>query len=196
MLDHTKKTYKFSSIMQTTTRPSNGQLAPRIAVNLDTLAERTFDELDAMYRAASAPESLHAADGVLVGRMLAMRGADRGPLARWLRRLAISPGFAWRGKTLAAHDADRGEGVNRISLGNVLGRQNLFPFASRFGRSLFDGKQTIIIDYDRPANPPYMRRIHDEVRELEPRLFLGIDMWKTARGSVGLVWFALDGRAN
>jgi hypothetical protein len=163
--------------------------------HLDALSACSYAELDAMYRAAAAPASLRAADGKLAGRMLAMKRADRGPLGRWLRRLALSPSFVWEGKTLAATTDRDGGGYNRICVPGVLGRQHVFPFASRFEPSLFDGKPTVVIDYDRPANPWFMRRIHDEIRELQPGLFLGIDMWKTARRSVGIVWFALASRS-
>src|SRR5262245_37852897 len=183
------------STTPTPTRPTPTRWRPEPAQDpVADLARLTYAELDAAYRAATVPASLRAADGVLVGRMLAMRGADRGPVARWLRRLARSPTFVWQGKTLAAHADDRGEGVNRICAPGVLGRQRLFPFASRFGASLFDGRPTIVIDYDRPDNPWWMRRVHDEIRELEPGLFLGLDLWRTRTRSVGLVWFTLDAR--
>jgi hypothetical protein len=70
----------------------------------------------------------------------------------------------------------------------------MLPFASRFGASLFDGRPTVVIDYDRAENPPWMRRVHDEIRELEPGLFLGLDLWRTDARSIGLVWFALQTR--
>jgi len=178
--------------MQNLTATIPGRATPRIT--LDALSHKTYDELEAMYLAATVPGSLHAADGKLVGRMLAVRKADRGLIARWLRRLARSPSFLWQGKTLAARSDTEGEGYNRVCVEHLLGRQHVFPLGTRFGRSQFDGKPTIIVDYDRPANPGWMRRVHDEIRQLEPGLFLGLDMWKTARGSIGLVWFALDGR--
>jgi hypothetical protein len=181
--------------MQTTTT-SIPRATPTQPISVDALTRKSFAELEAMFRRASTPASLHDAEGVLRGRMLAMRGADRGPIARWLRRYAASPGFLWQGKTFAAGDGQRGDGFNRVAFGPILGRQNIFPFELRFGRSSFDGNRTMIVDYDRPANPPYMRRTYDEIRELEPRLYLGIDIWKTARSSVGLVWFTLDGRSN
>jgi hypothetical protein len=166
----------------------------RRAITLDALQTNTYDELVEQYCAAVTPRSLHAADGKHAGRMLAWRGLGHGWLARRLRALALSPTFLWEGKTLAADSDTQGSGYNRICLEGVLGRQHLFPFDTRFGTSLFDGKPTIIIDYDRPANPWYMRRIHDEIRELEPGLFLGLDIWKSRHDATGLVWFALDGR--
>jgi hypothetical protein len=156
----------------------------------------TYPELDALYRAAAAPTSLRAADGVLSGRMLAWNGLERGPLARALQRFARSPSFVWEGKTLASHDDHAGEGYNRVHLRGVLGHQHVFPFASRFGASLLDGRPTVVIDYDRDDNPWWMRRVHDEIRELEPGLFLGLDLWRTRARSLGIVWFALGAGAD
>ena len=157
----------------------------------DDLLVHTYDELEALYRSAPVPATLRALDGALAGRMLAWRRIDRGPLARALRRVARSPAFVWEGKTFAAHDDRTGTGHNRIQLRGVLGRQPLFPFTTSFAASLLDGRPTVAIDYDRPANPWWMRRIHDEVREVEPGLFLGLDLWRTRRRSIGLVWFSL-----
>jgi hypothetical protein len=147
--------------------------------SLDELMRYDYDELAALYRAAPAPATPAIADGRLDGRMLAWRWGS-------LRALARSPRFVWQGKTLSA-----GGGYNRVNLGAVLGRQQIFPFATRIVPSLFDGKPTIDIDYDRPENPWWMRHIHDELRQLEPGLFLGLDLWRTQTRSIGLVWFAL-----
>jgi hypothetical protein len=164
---------------------------PSPRFTLDDLARKTYAELEALYRNAPAPTSLHAADGKLTGRMLAFRHAERGVLGRFMRGLALSPRFVWEGKTFSAVTPDRGGGYNRICVEGVLGRQHMFPFDSRIEPSLFDGRPTIVIDYDRPTNPWFMRRIHDEIREVSPGMFLGIDMWKTAKRSIGVVWFAL-----
>jgi hypothetical protein len=68
----------------------------------------------------------------------------------------------------------------------------LFPFDTRFGASAIDGKPALILDYDLSVNPPYIRHIHDEIREVSPGLFLGPAMWKTAKDKVLVLWFALD----
>jgi hypothetical protein len=184
--------------MQTTAPTTNRPDAPRLAtlphLTLDDLARKTFDELAALYRGATAPASMHAADGALRGRMLAVKGVERSPIAGWLRRFAGSRSFVWGGKTFAARDDHHGDGHNRVALGSVLGRQNLFPFTTRFDRSAIDSGRTIVLDYDLDVNPPYIRRIHDEIRELQPGLFLGPAMWKTAKAPVTVLWFALDAR--
>jgi hypothetical protein len=148
---------------------------------VDDLFAKSYSELETIYRGAPAPSSL--ASGKLTGRMLAWRGADRGMFGRVLRRFAMSPRFVWQGKTFI----DDG-GYNRVFVDGILGRQHVFPFASRIEPSIFDGKPTIIIDYDRDANPWWMRAITDEIREVAPGLFLGLDLWKGR----GLVWFSLS----
>jgi hypothetical protein len=157
---------------------------------LDALAERTADELDAIYRAARAPASMRVADGALRGRMLAVRGVPA-VLAAPLRRWAASPSFVWDGKTFAATTDVAGCGHNRVYLRGVLGRQDLFPFATSFGASAIDGARTLVLDYDLGVNPPFIRRIHDEIREVSPGVFLGPAMWKRGSERALVLWFAL-----
>lgn len=163
---------------------------------LDSLARRTSDELDALYRIARVSTTMHAADGALQGRMLAVRGL-RGPIAKSLRRWAASRSFVWEGKTFQAATDTKGVGHNRVFIPNVFGHQNLFPFETAFGPSAIDGKPTLILDYDLDVNPGYIRHIHDEIREVSPGLFLGPAMWKGAGDKKTLVlWFALDSRLS
>jgi hypothetical protein len=163
---------------------------------LDTLAQRTPAELDALYRTATVSQTIHAADGALVGRMLAVRGMP-GPFAKGLRRWAASRSFVWEGKTFQASGDTKGVGHNRVFIKNVFGHQNLFPFETSFGPSAIDGKPTLVLDYDLEVNPGYIRHIHDEIREVSPGLFLGPAMWKGKGDAKTLVlWFALDSRLS
>jgi hypothetical protein len=166
---------------------------PSLRLDLDALARLGFDELDALYRRGTVPSTMHVVDGALRGRMLAIRGAPAAVASR-LRDWAGSRSFVWEGKTFEASDDSRGVGHNRVRIPSVLGRQNLFPFETAFGPSAIDGKPTLVLDYDLEANPPYIRRIHDEIREVEPRLLLGPAMWKRAKDKVLVLWFALDAR--
>jgi len=162
---------------------------------LDTLAASSMSELDELYRTAKVSTTMHAADGQLVGRMLTVRGLPSGvagPLARW----AASPSFLWEGKTFAAATDTTGVGHNRVSVPGVFGRQNLFPFETLFGPSAIDGRPTLILDYDLRVNPPWIRKIHDEIREVSPGLFLGPAMWKGAKQKNLVLWFALDSRLS
>ena len=162
--------------------------------DLDSLATRTSAELDAIYRAATCARSMHAVDGALRGRMLAVRGMPP-VLGSPLARGAASSSFVWEGKTFHAESDTRGVGHNRVRLQSVLGRQNLFPFETAFGASAIDGKPTLILDYDLAVNPQYIRHVHDEIREVSPGVFMGPAMWKRERDKVLVLWFALDARA-
>lgn len=175
---------------------SQAQASSRSIHTLDSLAARSFSELDALYRTATVSSTMRAADGALIGRMLSVRGLPGG-IAAPLRRWAASRSFLWEGKTFAASDDAKGVGHNRVNIPNVLGRQNLFPFDTRFDASAIDGRPTLVLDYDLAVNPSYIRRIHDEIREVSPGLFLGPAMWKSDRTKKQLVlWFALDSRLS
>jgi hypothetical protein len=164
--------------------------------SLDTLAARSLTELEALYRAATVSSTMRAADGPLIGRMLAVRRMPGG-VAGALRRWAASSSFVWEGKTFEASSETRGMGHNRVRVPRVLGRQNLFPFATAFGPSAIDGKPALILDYDLDVNPAYIRHVHDEIREVAPGLFLGPAMWKGEGGAKTLVlFFALDARLS
>ncbi len=129
--------------MQTTPTSRTASAPAHTLFTLDTLAANTHDELDALYRTASVSTTMHAADGKLVGRMLAVRGLP-GALAKPLRRWAAARSFVWEGKTFQARSDARGDGHNRVNVPNVLGRQNLFPFETSFGPSAIDGRPTLI----------------------------------------------------
>jgi len=182
--------------MQTTVSTRTSPTPTRSSLHsLDSLAARSLPELDALYRAASVSSSMHAADGALTGRMLAVRGLPPA-LGAPLRRFAASRAFVWEGKTFQAADEAHGVGYNRVAIPHALGRQNLFPFETLFGPSAIDGKPTLILDYDLAVNPGYIRKIHDEIREVSPGLFLGPAMWKGAGGKALVLWFALDARLS
>jgi hypothetical protein len=170
--------------------------APRAAIHsLDSLSRKKSAELEVLYSAATVPRTMHAADGALVGRMLAVRGMPR-LVGQPLRRWASSRSFVWEGKTFQASSDSRGVGHNRVFIPGVFGHQNLFPFATSFGSSAIDGKPTLILDYDLDVNPGYIRHIHDEIREVAEGLFLGPAMWKSGEKKSLVLWFALDSRLS
>ena len=139
-------------------------------LDLAALREMSFEELDQLYRTAPRPASIAALDGEAIGAMLAWRTPRSGPLAGLLRKFGSSTVFPWEGKTFTNQGADSGRGINRI---NLLGKRNWFPFRTRFDASFLDGKPTFVLDYSGPGNPPFIRQIVDEVREVAPRLFMG-----------------------
>lgn len=157
---------------------------------LDDLSQRSYDDLDALYRAGTVPPDLSVLDNKPKGRMLAVRGVDKTPLAGVLRAAAKLPVFPWDGKTLTSEDARSGSGINRIQLGVSM---DWFKFTTRIEPSVIDGADTIVLDYEQPGNPWFIRQIHDELREVSSGLFLGPAMWKRSESApANVLWFALD----
>jgi hypothetical protein len=102
--------------------------------------------------------------------MLAWRSPASGPVAWMLRTFGSSTAFPWEGKTFESQTSDRGAGINRV---RWFGKRRWFPFKTRFEASFLDGQPAFLLDYSGPANPPLIRSIVDEVREVAPRLYLG-----------------------
>ncbi len=140
------------------------------SLTIADLREMTFVELEKLYRDAKRPGSLSDLDGDATGAMLAWRKPATGPIAAWLKSFGEPSKFPWEGKTFKATDADAGTGINRV---NLSGKRQWFPFKTRFGASFLDGKPSFILDYSGPSNPPFIRSIVDEVREVSPKLYLG-----------------------
>ncbi|WP_394823347.1 hypothetical protein [Pendulispora albinea] len=160
--------------------------------SLDALAQKSYGELESLYRISRSPKSIRALDGEPKGRMLAARFVSRTPAGALLRGFAASSLFVWDGKSFASRSDEEGTGINRLQVPGALGRQKLFPFHTRFGNSGIDGQRAFVLDYDLPENPIWIRKIHDEVREVSPGLFFGPAMWKGQSGLITVLWFALD----
>ena len=140
------------------------------SLDLAALRLMNFRQLEQLYRDGRRPLALSDLDGDAVGAMLAWRTPGRGPLGWLLRSFGASPVFPWEGKTFKSQNQDLGAGINRV---NLLRRMRWFPFKTRFGASFLDGRASFILDYSGPGNPPFIRSIVDEVREVAPGLYLG-----------------------
>lgn len=160
-------------------------------LSLDRLAALPSQALGELYSHGGVPDDLTELDGRPKGRMLAVRGADRGPLGVVLRALARHPRFPWDGKSFFPDTEDEGRGVNRIDL--LVRRFEWFPFLTRVEPSVVDGAPCVYLDYASPGNPWFIAKIRDEIREVAPGLYLGPAMWKLGRGGAAhLLWFAVD----
>ncbi len=178
--------------METTTTTATRSKATRKEgdLDLDALARLDVGALGELYARASRPTSVSGLEGRPRGRMLAVRSLDGRRRGGTIRSLAAARWFPWGGKSFTGTGAS-GRGSNRVHLG---GRHELFPFHTSVRPSVIDGEPCVMLDYDLPDNPGFIRAIHDEVREVEPGLYLGPAMWKGAEGPVLVLWFALDTR--
>ena len=160
--------------------------------SLDDLSRLDVAKLGELYARGTTPARLGVLEGHPRGRMLSVRALDHGLPGRVLRRLAGASTFPWGGKSFAGN-SESGTGLNRVHL---FGRHQLFPFLTSIRPSALDGAPCVVLDYDLPDNPRLIRAIHDEIREIEPGLFLGPAMWKAAAGRKLVLWFALDTRVQ
>lgn len=130
--------------------------------------KKSREELDEIYRNASPgeiPRGDTRGTAILTGSLLSRTVA------------AFARLFAWQGKVfdLFCPDGDAGILVNKIT-----------PFSLTFivakvyrGDSWLDGKETIIIDYS--STSFFAKVIRDEIREIEPGVYLGKVWWGKTR---------------
>ncbi len=158
--------------------------APRALVEL---LDKSPDELEALYALALVPR-IDAIRGDLRGRVLAAPIVS--PRVRpVLRSLARMKGFPWRGKSFRAHGIDRGEGINRIFSDSF----KLFRFETFIARSRAGDFDAVQLDYDRPGNPWFIRRVKDEIRALRDGLYLGQAYFVSAGKPHLVLYFGLEG---
>lgn len=138
-------------------------------MTLDDLAAMGADELMVLYRSGRTPD-LADLDGRLNGRLLAVPRVQEPHVQAWLERFARSGLFPWQGKTFEHETAEHGHGVNRL-LGE---RVNWFRFETSVGPSKAGDFNSVHLDYSHDGNPPLVRDVRDEVREVAPQLWLGL----------------------
>jgi hypothetical protein len=158
----------------------------RVFHSLPELGWMSMLLLEQLYRNSFVPE-LASLEGAHDGLFLGFRGPFL-PADRPLRALARQPWFPWCGKHF---DIVTAQGLNRLSFG----RERLaFPFDLQIGPSLLDDNPCLIIDYDRPENPAFVRRVRDELRSPGPSgpgLLLGPSFWR-GRSPHLLMYFGLE----
>jgi hypothetical protein len=154
---------------------------------LDALLDLSCPELERLYVEARAPR-IGQVEGDLRGRMLAWPSLESRPgIAGAIRSFAGSTAFPWRGKSFHPRTEDRGEGINRV----VADRFRLFRFETFISPSRAGDFDALQLDYDLRGNPPVIRSIKDEIRELEPGLWLGQAWLKTKKREILWLYFAL-----
>jgi hypothetical protein len=140
--------------------------APR---SLDDLARLGPDELMSLYREARTPR-LEDLDGKLHGRMLAVPRLQKPAVKRALETFSRSHLFPWQGKTFMHETSEHGHGINRL-LGE---RVAWFRFETSIGPSHAGDFDAVHLDYGHDHNPPLVRKVKDEVREVATGLWLGL----------------------
>jgi len=153
--------------MRSSHRPVSNN--PTVKVDaLDQWVKMTRHQLDVIYKKSKAgnlPQGDTDGTAILAG----------GPLPRLFAGAAKL--LAWQGKVfdLFSPDFNSGVVVNKVS---PLGL-NLIVAKTYRSKSWIDGKDTIVIDYS--STSLVARQIRDEIREVEPGLYLGKVWWGKKR---------------
>ncbi|MFT6389600.1 MAG: hypothetical protein ACJAUP_002993 [Cellvibrionaceae bacterium] len=128
----------------------------------------TREALDEVYKNAEAgtiPSGVTRGTAIAAGTFLA-------------RLYAYFAGlFAWQGKVFDLFPPNQENGVliNKVSYFSLT-----FIVAKVYkGPSWMDGKETIIIDYSKTSF--FAKKIRDEIREIEPGVYLGKVWWGKTR---------------
>ena len=95
----------------------------------------------------------------------------------------------WRGKVFDSGPGNTVSGLNRIGLGSIELRR--YRFTARTSRSLFADRDVLILDHDRPNNPSYIRRFHDELVQIDAERFLATSHYRVQDRWRFLCFFAL-----
>lgn len=141
--------------------------------------DKSREELDEIYRKAEAgsiPSGDMRGTAIVAGSMF----------SRLLARLARA--LAWQGKVFDLFGPDHQSGVliNKVSAFSLT-----FIVAKVYrDKSWMDGKETIVIDYSRTSF--VAKVIRDEIREVEPGIYLGKVWW----GKTRVLDFALTRAAD
>ncbi|MDO3301079.1 hypothetical protein P5V47_20520 [Mycobacteroides abscessus subsp. massiliense] len=126
----------------------------------ERLAALRGTDLSAMHRAGSCPDP-QALTGVAEGLVLGASGYSS---------------LLWRGKVFDRESDEAVTGLNRIGVGGLEFRR--YRFTVRLGASAFTDRTVALLDHDNPANPPYIRRFHDELVQIDEHLYLATSHYR------------------
>jgi hypothetical protein len=146
----------------------------------------SLEQLNRLLRSGRVPTP--TPDGFLRGRPLLLSVWE--PLDALVRRVG-GPHTLWEGKRF---DADRAEGVNVLRMPGAGSRPvERFPFRLHVAAGAVDPTVDVLkIDYDIAANQPWLRRVLDELVEIDDGCFLGkvLYRWGSSHRPVG--FFVLE----
>ncbi|MGW6426067.1 hypothetical protein ACWF82_25615 [Nocardia sp. NPDC055053] len=154
---------------------------------LDALSEAGLTAFGRLFAAAPA---VTAADFARLDGDVTMRSFP-GSGERVLAPVMARPSYFWVAKSFRHVDGGVAIGHNVFRL---LGGMRALNFVATVGDSVLDGRPAVLFDYDDPrvGSRRPARRIYDELREIEPDLWLGPSYFTTRAKRIPMGWFALD----
>ncbi|MGF0319521.1 hypothetical protein [Nocardia fluminea] len=153
---------------------------------LDALSAAGTGEFRGLFAGAA---DVTAADFARLDGDVTMRSFP-GSGERLLGTVMARPSYFWVAKSFRH--------VDEVAVGHnvfrLLGGMRALNFLATVGDSVLDGRAAVLFDYDDPrvGSRRPARRIYDELREIEPDLWLGPSYLSTRGKRVLMGWFALD----
>jgi hypothetical protein len=154
-------------------------------VFLESLFDKSIDELHDLYRGGTEPEPSDldadyrgSVPGVVSESVLGKLSWPTAVLSRW----GLLP---WRGKRFSREE---GRGSNQVLFQNL----SVAPFEFLSAESLFDGDPCLLLNYGISQNPFILNYLRDEVRRIDDGILLG-QMYFKPTSSLAL-YFALERR--
>ena len=137
------------------------EVSSATSLDVQDLLDMREDELDALFRRSPPGE---IPDGEADGTVLVAPGTRLSDTAARLLHFV-----AWQGKVF---DREKGELRNKIlPVGIQAVRAKVYKEPS-----WLDGKETIVLDYSKTS--VVAQWIRDEIREVAPKLYLGLVFWE------------------
>ncbi|MFD5179548.1 hypothetical protein ACFWM1_27335 [Nocardia sp. NPDC058379] len=154
---------------------------------LDALSRAGLTEFRALFDAAPA---VTERDFARLDGDVTMRSFP-GSAERVLGPVMARPSYFWVAKSFRHVDGGVAVGHNVFRL---LGGMRALNFVATVGDSVLDGRAAVLFDYNDPrvGSRRPARRIYDELREIEPDLWLGPSYFLTRGKRIPMGWFALD----
>ncbi|WP_336081745.1 hypothetical protein [Nocardia sp. SSK8] len=154
---------------------------------LDRLSAAGVATFRALFDRAPATS---AADFARLDGDVSMRSFP-GAAERVLGPLMARPSYFWVAKSLRHLGDGTAVGHNVF---RFLGGVRALNFVATVGDSVLDGRAAVLFDYDDPrvGSRRPARRIYDELREIEPDLWLGPSYFVARGRRIPMGWFALD----
>ncbi|WP_410869664.1 hypothetical protein [Nocardia sp. A7] len=153
---------------------------------LDALSAAGNTEFHGLF--AGAPD-VTATDFARLDGDVTMRSFP-GSGERLLGPVMARPSYFWVAKSFRH--------VGAVAFGHnvfrLLGGLRALNFIATVGDSVIDGRPAVLFDYDdlRVGSRRPARRIYDELREIEPDLWLGPSYFSARGRRIPMGWFALD----
>ena len=150
-----------------------------IRADLEKLSK---SELMQLFYAASAPD-IKKMNGEFKGKNLPVGISF--PIIKYIEVNVWGPPGDWVGKRFTICDKKECPGVNLFDVEMKQGKGSLKKarkMAASIRNSVFDDKTAMVLDYER-YNDDMTRRIVDEIREINPNLYIGMAYVKFPPGT-------------